>query len=321
MDQVIGVSIVIITYNGSKRLIPTLDHIYNLKTDSIDVELIIIDNNSKDDTLEVLNRKLQGSPFKSRIVQEQNQGQAFARWRGVVEAKHEYILFCDDDNWLNSDYLVNGLNIISQDNSIAALGGNGVPQYEDHSKVPHWFEDYKNAVGCGPQGSVSGDTTDDKGCLYTAGTFVSKKWVLQLYNSGFEPALTGRIGNSLIGGEDTELTYFLKLIGGKLYYSDSLVFKHYMPSNRLNSEYFKKLYRSFGFSNEILRPVDEYINNLFPQKKSTFSILRDLFYLWRKRNSSLRTEFAYQQLKGRIKARFQGKQQLQKSKRNLELFK
>jgi hypothetical protein len=64
-----------------------------------------------------------------------------------------------------------------------------------------------------------------------------------------------------LGGEDTELTYALKLIGGKLHYSSLMTFKHFMPANRINWEYLNKLWLSFGCSGYIISPYTSFFNH------------------------------------------------------------
>lgn len=331
MTSASGVSIVVITFNGSQKLISTLDHLFRLKVGNISVELIIIDNDSDDDTRSVLGNKLAECPYEHRVIHEKKKGQAFARRTGILNARFEYVLFCDDDNWLNEDYLVRGMEVITRDESIAALGGMGIPVFENENKVPSWFDDYKKAVGCGPQGERTGDTTFYKGCLYTAGTFISKQWFEKLEKLNISPALTGRVGGSLIGGEDTELTYYLKILGGKLYFSEELTFQHFMPDNRLNKDYFRKLYRSFGYSNEILVPVLHYIRSKQIVRTNRFKeIIRTNFHILSAKSSvhklkkvginSFEEELNLEKLRGKLIALKKGHSKLKIIYGNLRML-
>lgn len=258
-----GVSVVIVTYNGSNRLLPTLTHLAKQKNIAFDFEIILVDNNSSDGTSEKAQQLWNElkSPFTLRIVSEKQPGTMYARKRGVNESRYRYMLYCDDDNWLNEEYVSTAYHIISQHNQIAAVGGKGIMEYELGFKVPDWMKEYEHNFGTGAQGKQDGDTTNDKGCLYTAGAIIDLKWLDKLYGMGFSSTLTGRDGKTLVAGEDTELMYALRIIGGKLYYSSKMTFKHYMPAARINWEYLKKLWYAFGISDLMLYPYANFFKN------------------------------------------------------------
>lgn len=266
-----GVSVVIVTYNGSNRLLPTLSHLAQQKNIDFDIEIILVDNNSNDGT----SKKAQQlwdelkSPFTLRIVNEKQSGTMFARKRGVNESKYRYMLYCDDDNWLSEDYVSTAYSTIVKDSQIAAVGGKGFMEYEVGFEVPNWMKEYEHNFGTGAQGEKDGDTTNVKGCLYTAGTIIDLQWLDKLYALGFESTLQGRDGKTLVAGEDTELMYALRLVGGKLYYNSKMTFKHYMPAARINWEYLKKLWFGFGMADFVLYPYANYF-----KKRKNPTVLR-----------------------------------------------
>ena len=173
-----GISVIICCYNSSSRLLQTLFHlsIQKLKIECL-VEIIIVDNNSTDNT-----RKLAYDYWKSynssipfRVVEEKKPGLTFARFRGIKESKYEYLLFCDDDNWLNSMYIQNGFSILEKNSRIGALGGFGKAAFENNVLEPEWFYYYENIYALGKQGVTSGDITFQKLYVYGAGMFIRKK--------------------------------------------------------------------------------------------------------------------------------------------------
>lgn len=261
-----GISIVIVTYNGAKRLPATLKHLAHQENINFPLELLLIDNKSTDGTADlVAGHWLQlDNPFPLRIVQENRAGTMYARERGISEAGYRYLLYCDDDNWLAPDYVASSYQLIVQNPQIAVLGGRGHLVFEEGFQVPGWLQGVSNYYGAGPQGKKDGDTTFDKGCLYTAGATLDRLWLHKLYQSGFQSVLTGRQGNSLIAGEDTELTYALVVIGAKLHYSEKLVFRHFMTPNRITWSYFLRLSYAFGYSNFVLKTYRR------PREKSFF---------------------------------------------------
>lgn len=306
-----GVSVVIVTYNGSQKLLPTLTYLSKQKNIVFNFEVLLVDNNSNDGT----SKKAQeiwtslGAPFKLRIVSEKMPGTMFARKKGIDESMYRYILYCDDDNWFCSDYVVNAYNIIKESDSIAAVGGKGIIEFEKGIKIPSWFAPYEKNYGTGAQGKKDGDTTNDKGCLYTAGAIIDKIWLQKLYSKGFKSVLKGRDGKSLVAGEDTELTYALRIIGGKLYYSSKMTFKHFMPSNRINWKYLKKLWFTFGIGGFVLSPYNNYFANkdnpkslkLFKHYSKIVLVLAIKLLLAKKYDGDIR-QLEFVKNKGQLKA-------------------
>lgn len=89
------VSAIIPTYNREKTICRAIDSVLNQTYKNI--EIIIVDDGSTDDTLKLL--KKYGSSIK--VVNQCHKGANAARNRGIKEAKGEYIAFLDsDDEWL-----------------------------------------------------------------------------------------------------------------------------------------------------------------------------------------------------------------------------
>jgi glycosyltransferase involved in cell wall biosynthesis len=93
------VSVVTATYNMASYIAETLDSI--LAQDYPNIESIIVDDGSTDNTLEVLQPYLQDP--RVRVIRQHNAGQTVAKNRGIAEAKGAFVAFCDaDDTWHQS---------------------------------------------------------------------------------------------------------------------------------------------------------------------------------------------------------------------------
>ena len=108
-ETAVGISVIICCYNSSKRLPDTLKHLASQKlAKDINWEVIVIDNASTDDTAVIAQREWdsyrQLSPAFT-VLKEPRPGKNFAFKTGVYAAKYEYLLTCDDDNWLSPDYI------------------------------------------------------------------------------------------------------------------------------------------------------------------------------------------------------------------------
>ena len=104
------ISIIIPTFNGSDRIGEVLECLkYQKISTSLSWEVIVVDNNSQDNTKRFVEGFSQDwrADCKLRYVLEPRQGAAFARSRGVAEAQSSLLIgFLDDDNfpserWVN----------------------------------------------------------------------------------------------------------------------------------------------------------------------------------------------------------------------------
>ena len=175
----VGISIVLCCYNSENRIVPTLQHLARQEGISFPWEVLLIDNNSKDNTgvVAVETWQLSSRPCELRIIKEPMAGTMYARQRGINESGFRYLLFCDDDNWLNPIYVKTAFEIIANDPDIAAVGGIGILEFEGDFNAPLWSQKFKKTFGAGPQGRADGDTTYGKGCLYTAGAILDRDLV------------------------------------------------------------------------------------------------------------------------------------------------
>ncbi|MES2891458.1 MAG: glycosyltransferase [Bacteroidota bacterium] len=251
-----GISVIICCYNSAERIRPTLEHLC-LQQEMLmsEWEVILIDNASTDSTAatatEIWNN-LPGEQPAFKIIAEPVPGLSAARKAGIEAAVFDYVLFCDDDNWLDKNYLANGLKIMRSNPAIGALGGTGNPVFET-TEPPYFWESQYHVLAVGKQSSIEGDITEERGVLYGAGMILNKMAYLDLRkNYSFEFLVSDRIGNLLISSGDHELCLALIRIGYRIYYSQTLQFQHYIPQNRTSIGYYKRLFLGFGVSYALL---------------------------------------------------------------------
>lgn len=240
-----GISVVVCCYNSEKRVSNTLSHLLNQNIDNVDWEIILVDNASKDSTAavatQILSAKLPVEKFK--IVIAEQPGLSNARKKGYLTSQYNYLLFCDDDNWLNEDYLQLAFNTMEQNKHIGILGGMGEAIFE--CKKPDWFDTYQINFAVGSQSKEVAKISIVE-TVYGAGFVVRKEIFERLDAICFQSLLSDRKGNDLMSGGDTELCYVTRYVGYEIAYSTSLQFKHLMPNERMNWSYMKRLYYGFG---------------------------------------------------------------------------
>ncbi|PKV62787.1 glycosyltransferase [Pontibacter ramchanderi] len=254
----LGITVVICTYNGSRLLPETIRHIaqQNVSPD-ISWEVIIIDNASTDNTCSIALAEWQkySNPAPFRVVKQPKQGITFARKMGVNKARYDFILFCDDDNWLSPNYVALSYEIMLNNPTIGVLGGHGELVYE--VPPPSWVSKM-SLFGNGAQAEASGKVT--RNLVYGAGCVVRKSAYLEIYTFGFKPMLVGRQGKNLTSGEDYEICYSIALIGYDIWYDQRLTFKHFMPKNRQSWDYHIKFFKDGAGSHEVLFPYQFVLN-------------------------------------------------------------
>ena len=251
-----GLSIIICCYNSESRLPKVLVHLAKQEIgNDIPVELIIVNNVSTDHTTDVAQKEWgkYNNHFSFRMVDEEKPGQMFARQRGVEEAQYEYIIFCDDDNWLQSDYLQKAFDIMETNPHIGALGGQSIAV--SNIDLPEWFADFEAGYAVGKQSQSSGDVSA-RGYLWGAGLMTRKILLSKIFNKKHPMLIEGRTGGKLISGDDSEICKRILLLGYSLHYDSDLLFYHYMTPNRLTWAYKKNLFEGFDDSWHILHKYD-----------------------------------------------------------------
>lgn len=232
MTIVQGFSIVICTHNGEERILPTLEAILKLKS-SIPYEVIVVNNASLDETPLIVSDflKSNSTTVKGKLVTQPTPGLMYARKKGVEEAIYSHIVFCDDDNWLKEDYLEKAAIFFSENHRVGALGGKGIPIFEEQK--PEWFDKYAHSFAVGSQDWHLGNPGISLGYLYGAGIIFKKEILETIFRSGIKLALIGRKNNQLVSGDDVELCYLVQLQGFELAYEKKMEFYHWMPKERM----------------------------------------------------------------------------------------
>lgn len=91
------VSVIVPVYNSSTYIDKCMTSLVNQTLD--DIEIIVIDDGSNDDTL----KKLEKYKRKIKLIKQKNSGVASARNKGLMNATGEYIAFVDSDDWIEQD--------------------------------------------------------------------------------------------------------------------------------------------------------------------------------------------------------------------------
>ncbi|MFM1749094.1 MAG: hypothetical protein RLZZ188_2760 [Verrucomicrobiota bacterium] len=224
------VTVAIPTYNRAKYLRQTLAGIAAQRFPRDHVEVLVIDNNSTDDTAEVVAAFADAWPAPRRIV-ETRQGLDFARNRAVAEARGEIIVFGDDDILVEPDWLAQITVPLLADadaRRIGAVGGEVVPVFPDG--LPDWVREWHAPLAFRPDAGP----LEARHCPMGA-NLAFPRWVFERLGL-FHTALDRAAGNYFSGG-DSEMIRRVRAAGLEVWFAPGAAVRHQMPAGRTTFRY------------------------------------------------------------------------------------
>lgn len=244
----VRVSLVIATYNRGERLAATLRVLLRQTLPTQLWEVVVVNNNSADDTLSLFGEFAEEFPgINARIVTETRQGLSHARNRGIAESRGEYIVIIDDDEEAEPEFLEQYFRLFEERPNVMAAGGRIVPKYE--SPVPKWLSPRTERAIAGTVDFGKRIAPIPAGKFFGGGNHGVRRVMYErhgLYNTEL-----GRTGKDLLAGEEKELYARFKATGAEMYYLPGAVIHHLVEPERLTPEYFRRLCRRIGRSEHV----------------------------------------------------------------------
>lgn len=139
-------TIIIATYNRAYTLKQVVNSFYNQKYVN---EIIFVDDCSTDDTEEFLSSLMDIYPniCTKCIKHNVRRGQVHSRISGYLQATNDYILFCDDDEFLEENYVEVCYKILVSNDSYGAVSGRRVYRYgysELKDSIQYFYNNLKS---------------------------------------------------------------------------------------------------------------------------------------------------------------------------------
>ena len=231
-----AVSVVVSTHNREEDLRAALEPLLHQVGD-VPYEVLIVDNNSTDDTRAIVERAMESSQVPLKYLFEPRQGVSYGRNTGILHARAPIIAITDDDCRPAPDWVASIVRSFERYPDADCIGGRVVPEWPDH--VPSWY----TGLQAGPLAICEHGDHDlpvDAGhaalCLLTAN--------LAARRSAFDRA--GTFSTEYPRGQDRELQLRMWRAGCRGLYVPEVVVKVPIPPERLKKPYFRSWYRKYG---------------------------------------------------------------------------
>ena len=231
------ISVIVCTYNRCKELQAVLQSCNEmLVPDNVSWEIIVVDNNSTDETNAAVATFSQDSRMRVKYVFEGRQGKSYALNTGILASLGKIIAFTDDDATVDRNWIVELMKIFEKFNC-TGVGGRIVPIWP--ADKPKWFETKL------PYSSMAAIVYFDKGDkpLRIKGTLIGANMAFkrELFEKHglFRTDLGPTDGNMGGGGEDSELCLRFCTEGEILMYTPSAIVYHPVEKRRATKSYFR----------------------------------------------------------------------------------
>ena len=256
-------TVLIATYNRAPLLDRTLASIRRLRVaPGRTWDVIVVDNNSRDDTRVVVERHARDFPVPLTCLFESRQGRSSALNAGIAASRGTVIAMTDDDVLADPGWLDAACDALLRpaDPAVAYAGGPVAPLWE--SAPPAWLDLTRGDLW----GTIAIQDHGGEPFVYEERRKVPLGANLAVRRSLFDAVGTFRAdlgrttGKRVLGQEVPELLARARAAGRRGLYLPAMRVQHHIPSARLTPQYFRRWWFGKGVSRSTLEagsPVTE----------------------------------------------------------------
>ncbi len=238
------VTVAVPTHNRSRTLALTLGSLADLKLEpGLEIECVVIDNNSSDSTPAVVEAFARAAPFAARRVVESRQGSSFARNRAIREARGDLIFFIDDDVIVEPDWACELAAEIER-RALDCACGLVLPRWQ--SAPPRWLGvEVYGKLAVHPKSPPPPEQLSQ----FFSANVGFRRAALDRYGLFREDL--GVVGDNPMSGEDTELFDRIISGGGKIGIARRAVVHHLIGPERMTRAYLRRKSFAFGLGSAV----------------------------------------------------------------------
>jgi glycosyltransferase involved in cell wall biosynthesis len=246
-----NVSILICAHNGAQYIETNLNHIAQQKNVAYeDLEVILIDNNSVDNTDQIARNIWQklNNPFNFLIEYETKQGKPHALKKAIQFSNNNLLLVCDCDNYLDPNYVRNVIDTFKENPNIGFLQGTSIAYDDGITKLPSWVYQFRGMYVLHTTDHLKTGFIPDNQVfhIHGAGSIFQKKHVDLLFSFGFD-FISVKCPYLSIDMSDKQLEIAFEVMELKNYFSEKLLFTHDLRFDRITFEKHFKQIKNWGY--------------------------------------------------------------------------
>lgn len=251
-------TVLICTYNRCSLLGETLDAVARSRT-ALAWEVVVVDNNSTDQTRSVVESRQAGYPVPLRYCFEPRQGNSFALNTGIAATRATIVVFTDDDVRVTEGWLEGACTPMLSDPAMDYTGGPVRPIWE--VAPPAWVDRARSdlwgtlaMLDYGPASFVF----EERKRVPLGANMAVRRAVFDRVGR-FDTSL-GRVGSSLRGQAQAEFFCRSREAGVRGLYVPEMAVDHHVPASRLTRSYFRRWWFMKGMGRchlEQIHPVTE----------------------------------------------------------------
>jgi glucosyl-dolichyl phosphate glucuronosyltransferase len=242
------ISAVICSYNRARFIINAVESIFTQEFDKALYEVIVVDNNSTDNTIALLQEYKSTYPDRNfSFYIEKNQGVAHTRTRCAQEAKGAIVAFLDDDSTAQPGWLSGIVSFFDEHPNTYSTGGKIIPKFL--TPIPDWYSKYFfGLVGNFDQGPKVKQMT---GVRYPCGANMAfRKEVFT--EIGYFNTDLGRKGTGLLATEEKDIYLRILARGRDVFYLPHVAVLHCVEANKFDKNYVRRHSMGIGGGERLL---------------------------------------------------------------------
>lgn len=282
------ISVIIPTYNRALLVCDTLDSLCNQDLAAIDFEVLVVDNNSKDDTKKIVKQYIDThKDYAIRYIFEPRQGDYFARNRGAEESYGKYLVFSDDDALFDTNYLSTILNLFETYPLVGVVGTRIIIKWEGGTPA-RWIKPYEyllGAVSYSPNGYIIKSSE-----MYVNNGSLAVKRDLYINVGGINPA---QVGDYVIGDGEGGFCRKIHRLGIPMAFTDEVTMYHrqFVGKNDTIKDIRRRFENNIGITNAYKKVV---VKGVVEKHKIFPTLLKMVWYAFTgRRRKCLRQYFMY----------------------------
>lgn len=241
-DLTPGVSLLVCTYNRQADLADLLESALSQETgNEFHYEVLVVDNNSRDNTRESVAALLPRYTDRLRYFFEPRQGKSYALNLALSQCRTDICAIGDDDLVLPPGYIRAVWRLFQDNPGISLLGGKVLPQWR--VPPPAWLTpDYWSALAMCDFGDQPIETSLNRPICLMAAAFRKA----DLLTSGRYAEDLAVSGTQIGGVEDAEIYLRMYRAGRRGLYHPSLYLHHKVEPDRVTRGYHRRWHTGHG---------------------------------------------------------------------------